>query len=299
MREVWKLGPHQLRQIVYETTKIGKDVDVMLAEAKEPQPKPYVIWEVYAGMGRITQKVSELKKQALNVKAEKFILATGWDFSKRSDQLNQLLRKFRDEEPDEVFLTSYGVRCFEKCWGARMADCEATAEPWTWKSYRRAHIEHKLNGWPTRLDQRTLGLELENDDGVILPVKMPTCIYTAPSGRCIQRCHSFNAMEVIIIHHVDKDLLPDWLGITRGTWRRWLRRFWLTARRMKTRSWRPKIKVTTKMILNQQIAVHCVLSTGPMWQPPRTKGRRLNAWSLEAWSRRLALSWDGRAVNVN
>ena len=74
-------GPHQLRQIVYETTKIGKDVDVMLAEAKEPQPKPYVIWEVYAGMGRITQKVSELKKQALNVKAEKFILATGWDFS--------------------------------------------------------------------------------------------------------------------------------------------------------------------------------------------------------------------------
>lgn len=77
----------------------------MLAAAKEPQPKPYVIWEVYAGMGRITQKVNELKKQALNVKAENFILATGWDFSKRSGQLNQLLRKFRDEEPDEVFLS--------------------------------------------------------------------------------------------------------------------------------------------------------------------------------------------------
>lgn len=92
---------------------------MMLAEAKEPQSKPNVIWEVYAGMGRIAQKVNELKKQAFNVKGEKFSHATGWDFSKRSDQL-KLLRKLRDEEPD----ASYGVQvmgfaargcCFEKC----------------------------------------------------------------------------------------------------------------------------------------------------------------------------------------
>lgn len=210
MREMRKLKPHQLRQMVFENTKMKKDLEVMLAEAKEPQPKPYVIWELYAGMGRITQKVNDLRKQGFNVKAEKFSLATGWDFSKRSDQL-KLLRRLRDEEPDEVFMSpecklwsslqelaaAKSAEAREKLIVRRQQNHDthltftAVIYRHQWKSYRHAHIEHpwtsrawstkawsKLNGWPTRLDQCMLGLELENDDGVLLPVKKATCIHT-------------------------------------------------------------------------------------------------------------------------
>ena len=209
-QETRRLKPHQLRQMVYETTKMKKDFDVMMAEAKELQPKPYVIWELYAGTGRITQKVNDLRRQGFNVKAEKFSLATGWDFSKRSDQL-KLLRKLRDEEPDEVFMSpecklwsSLQELAASKSAEARQRlivkrqinhdvhlNFTAVVYRHQWKNYRHAHIEHpwtsrawqtkawsKLNGWPTRLDQCMLGLELENDEGVILPVKKPTCVFT-------------------------------------------------------------------------------------------------------------------------
>ena len=210
VREMRKLKKNQIRQMVYEATKLKKDLDVMLAEGKEPQSKPYVIWEVYAGTGRITQRVNELKRQGFNVKAEKFGFATGWDFSKRSDQL-KLLRRLRDEEPDEVFLSpdcklwsslqelaaSKSTEAREKLIVKRQHNHDthltftAVIYRHQWKSYRHAHIEHpwtsrawktkawsKLDGWPTYLDQCMLGLELENDDGVLLPVRKPTCILT-------------------------------------------------------------------------------------------------------------------------
>ena len=210
VREMRKLKKNQIRQMIYEATKMKKDLDVMLAEGKEPQPRPYVIWEVYAGTGRITQRVNELKRQGFNVKAEKFGYATGWDFSKRSDQL-KLLRRLRDEEPDEVFLSpdcklwsslqelaaSKSTEARERLIVKRQHNHDthltftAVIYRHQWKSYRHAHIEHpwtsrawktkawsKLDGWPTYLDQCMLGLELENDDGVLLPVRKPTCILT-------------------------------------------------------------------------------------------------------------------------
>ena len=210
VREVRKLKRNQLRQMVYEATKMKKDLDVMLAEGREPQPKPYVIWEIYAGTGRITQRINDLKNQGFNVKAEKFGLATGWDFSKRSDQM-KLLRRLRDEEPDEVFLSpdcklwsnlqeltaSKSAEARQRLIVKRQQHHDthltftAVIYRRQWKAYRHAHIEHpwtskawktkawsKLDGWPTKLDQCMLGLELENDDGITLPVKKPTCIHT-------------------------------------------------------------------------------------------------------------------------
>eukprot|EP00434_Breviolum_minutum_P039726 symbB.v1.2.035289.t1/scaffold4713.1/size41565/3 len=185
-QETRRLKPHQLRQMVYETTKMKKDFDVMMAEAKELQPKPYVIWELYAGTGRITQKVNDLRRQGFTM-------------------------KLRDEEPDEVFMSpecklwsSLQELAASKSAEARQRlivkrqinhdvhlNFTAVVYRHQWKNYRHAHIEHpwtsrawqtkawsKLNGWPTRLDQCMLGLELENDEGVILPVKKPTCVFT-------------------------------------------------------------------------------------------------------------------------
>jgi len=159
----------------------------------------YKVWEVYAGAGRITQRIEKMRVGGANIKGEKFSLATGWDFSKRSDQL-RFLRRLRDEEPDEVFMSpecrlwsslqelsaSRSEEARQKLIALRQEDHDvrlnfvATVFRHQEKNKRHAHIEHpwssrawmtrafkNLKGMPTYLDQCALGLKMEDEHGVI------------------------------------------------------------------------------------------------------------------------------------
>ncbi len=183
---------------------------MLLAEASRPRDKVYTVWEVYSGAGRITQRIEKMRLGGANIKGEKFSLATRWDFSKRNDQL-RFLRRLRDKEPDEVFLSpdcrvwsslqelsaSLSNKAREDLIAKRQEDHDihlnfvATIFRYQEKSQQHVHIEHpwisrawwtkafqNLKGMPTYMDQCALGLKLENDQGVILPVKKPTCILT-------------------------------------------------------------------------------------------------------------------------
>ena len=209
--EMRKLQPSHMRTMIYEAARMKKDQEVMLAEASRPREKVYLIWEVYAGRGRITQRIETMRVGGANIKGEKFSLATGWDFSKKSDQL-KFLRRLRDEEPDEVFLSpecrlwsmlqelsaSRSDQARQDLIAKRQDDHDvhlnfvATVYRHQQRNHRNAHIEHpwtsrawrtkafrNLKGMQTYVDQCALGLKMENDHGKILPVKKPTCIFTS------------------------------------------------------------------------------------------------------------------------
>ncbi len=208
--EMRKLRSSQLRTMIYDAARMKKDNDAMLAEASRPRDKVYTVWEVYSGAGQSMQRIETMRLGGANVKGEKFSLATGWDFSKRSDQL-RFLRRLRDEEPDEVFLSpecrlwsslqelsaSRSEQARQDLIAMRQKDHDvhlnfvATIFRYQEKNHRHAHIEHpwasrawktkafrNLKGMTTYVDQCALGLKMENDAGEIHPVKKPTCIFT-------------------------------------------------------------------------------------------------------------------------
>ena len=61
--------------------------------------KTKLIWEIYAGAGRIT----ECAQQA-GARVERFGLLDGWDFSKSSHR-RALIQKAAQDEPDEIFMS--------------------------------------------------------------------------------------------------------------------------------------------------------------------------------------------------
>jgi len=61
--------------------------------------KTKLIWEVYAGAGRIT----ECAQQA-GARVERFGLLDGWDFSKSSHR-RALIQKAAQDEPDDIFMS--------------------------------------------------------------------------------------------------------------------------------------------------------------------------------------------------
>ena len=201
--EMRKLRPSQLRAMIFDAARMKKDQEVMLAEASKPRDKVYTVWEVYSGAGRITQRIETMRLGGANIKGEKFSLATGWEL--------RFLRRLRDEEPDEVFLSpecrlwsslqelsaSRSEQARQDLIARRQEDHDvhlnfvATIFRYQEKNHRHAHIEHpwtsrawktkalkNLKGMTTYVDQCALGLKMENDAGELLPVKKPTCVLT-------------------------------------------------------------------------------------------------------------------------
>ena len=200
------LQPAKLRKMIYEAQGLVKEYDSLVYSAQDPPQKQHVVWEIYAGRGRVSEQVNEFE----NCKAVRFGLKDGWDFSRPADR-RKFLAKLKAEEPDDVLLSPV---C--KLWSplqeltanrspearkflvdARKFDHDthlvfvsvvymvqhragrhATMEhPWNSRAWRTRAIS-QLPGFATRVDQCMLGLELEDDDGVVKPVKKPTCLKT-------------------------------------------------------------------------------------------------------------------------
>ncbi len=177
----------------------------MCSEAKCPSSRPRVVWEVYAGKGRVSDEVEKIGGIS-----EKFGMNEGWDFSSAADR-KKFIKRLVKEQPDELMISpecrlwsplqeltasrSEGARQFlidqrkhhhnvHLCFCAVIYEIQrrngrnATIEhPWNSRAWKTVSFS-KLSGMRTYIDQCELGLELENDDGVMNPVKKPTCLLT-------------------------------------------------------------------------------------------------------------------------
>ena len=206
-----KLTPQKLRTLLNDAKAHSKNVERMMSEAptlgKERRMK---VWEVFAGKGRVTQILNEKYPQ---VEATRFSLLDGWDF-KDPKMRRKFLKKLREEEPDSVLLSppcrlwsrlqeltaAKGDEFQERLIQLREEDhdtiltfCavvyeeqrrngrDATLEhPWRSKAWKtRAFC--KMKGHDTYVDQCQYKLKLPDDEGVIRPVRKPTCFRTTGS----------------------------------------------------------------------------------------------------------------------
>ena len=203
---IGSLKAQDLRRMIHNAKQQTKDFNALIAEAKNPKPRERVVWEVYVGRGRVSEEVAKKK----NCQSERFGFHEGWDFSRTEDR-KHFVRRLVAEEPDEVLLSP---EC--RLWSA-MQEITANRSPGA-KQYlidarkenhdvhltfvatvfqiqqrngRHATIEHpwnsrawktrawsRLRGFATYIDQCSLGLEMEDDSGVVNPVKKPTCLLT-------------------------------------------------------------------------------------------------------------------------
>jgi len=78
----------------------------------------------------------------------------------------------------------------------------ATIEhPWPSRAWQtKAFLP--LVGFTTYIDQCELDLELPNDDGVVLPVKKPTCLLTTRHNLFYSTCCDLHALATINTHRV-------------------------------------------------------------------------------------------------
>lgn len=200
------LQPAKLRKMIYEAQGLVKEHDSLIYSAQDPPQKQHVVWEVYAGRGRVSEEVNKFH----NCKAVRFGLKDGWDFSRPADR-RRFLAKLKEEEPDDVMLSpmcklwsplqeltaSRSLEARRFLVDARAHDHEthltfvAVVYMAQYRAGRHATIEHpwnsrawmtkalsRLPGFVTRIDECMLGLELQDDDGVVKPVKKPTCLKT-------------------------------------------------------------------------------------------------------------------------
>ena len=198
-----KLPGGKLRQLLHDTERRIKEFeDVLQASPLRDYNKKYVLWEVFAGQGRVTQTANRRQ----NLCAERFSLEDGWDFTQSSHRV-AFLRRLRHEEPDAVLLSpvcklwsqlqeltvaskeGYGERLEElRQWdhdnvlmfcaivyehqrrNGRLALCEHPLKSRAWKT----QAFESMQGYDARVDQCMFGLRMPNDDNVILPVQKPT-----------------------------------------------------------------------------------------------------------------------------
>ena len=203
---VCKLQPAKLRKMVHEAQLLVKDYDNMVKDAQNPPKKEHVVWEVYAGRGRVTEQVNMLD----GCRGERFSIKDGWNFDNPKDR-KKFLQKLVQEEPDDVIISpscrlwsSLQELTANRSDEARKFLVEARAKDHEthlvfvaviymtqFRAGRHATMEHpwgsrawntkalsKLVGYDTYIDQCILGLELEDVDGVVRPVKKPTGLKT-------------------------------------------------------------------------------------------------------------------------
>ena len=201
-----KLQPAKLRKMFHDAQLLVKDYDNLVNEARNPPKKEHVVWEVYAGRGRVTEQVNMLN----GCRGERFSIKDGWNFDNPKDR-KRFIQKLVREEPDDVMI-SPSCRLWSSLQEltanrsdearkylveARARDHEnhlvfvATVYMIQYRAGRHATLEHpwgsrawntkalsKLVGYDTYIDQCMLGLELEDIDGVVRPVKKPTGLKT-------------------------------------------------------------------------------------------------------------------------
>lgn len=203
-----KLTPQKLRSLTYGTVNYVKNLERMMKNLpNEHEERKIKIWEVFAGTGRVTKTLQEKYPM---VTAERFSVEDGWDFYKAEDR-KRFLKKMREEEPDsilmsppcklwsqlqelaaskseeareilrlkreedhEVILTFCAVVFEEQRRNGRDATCE---HPWSSKAWKTKAFS-KMQGYDTYVDQCQYKLKLPDVDGVIRPVKKPTCFRT-------------------------------------------------------------------------------------------------------------------------
>lgn len=203
-----QLQPSQLRKMIYDAQLSVKDYSALLAEARDPQ-KDYVVWELYSGLGRVTETINKVP----GCRAEKFGITSGWDFSNAHDRMT-LLKRLKTEEPDEVLMSpecalwsqlqelsaSWSDEARQKLISLRAENHDvhlmfcAVVYNAQLSGGRHATIEHPANskawqtrafkslkGYPVRIDQCELGLAIEDVDGIVKPVQKPTILKTTKS----------------------------------------------------------------------------------------------------------------------
>ena len=203
-----KLPSGKLNKLYYETIANVKETDNLLNKAKDLEnyflPKTYVIWEVYAGEGRITKTAN----RRVNCRAERFSKEDGWDFSLPAHR-RAFFNRMEKEKPDAVL---WSPVC--KLWSnmqeltcakdpAYAANLEArrredhdshltfvavgyekqrregriglVEHPWTSKAWKTPAFEH-MKGYDTYIDMCAYGLVLPAEDGHTYLVQKPTCL---------------------------------------------------------------------------------------------------------------------------
>ena len=93
------LRRNQLRTMEVSLQTAEKALNAEITAAVHPLNGGRVVWEVYCGG---SSRVSEMA-ESYGMMVERFGLETGWDFDDPSHR-SALLRRLRDEAPDEVFL---------------------------------------------------------------------------------------------------------------------------------------------------------------------------------------------------
>ena len=187
---------HNTEQRIKEMEEVFKATPLMNFE------KRYVVWEVFAGEGRVTTTAN----RRAGMCAERFSLREGWDFTLPEHRV-AFLRRLRKEEPDVVLLSP---EC--KLWSAlqeltiaskpgyaekldemrewnhdnilmfcsvvyehqrrrdKIALCEHPRRSKAWQT----QAFEEMQGWDAHVDQCMFGLRLPNDKQEILPVQKPT-----------------------------------------------------------------------------------------------------------------------------
>lgn len=93
------LRRHQLRTLEVSLQTAEKALNAELTSSLRPLSGKRVLWEIYCGG---SSRVSEMA-EIYGMSTERFGLDTGWDFDD-PEHRRALLRRLRDEAPDEVFL---------------------------------------------------------------------------------------------------------------------------------------------------------------------------------------------------
>ena len=245
-----KLTPQKLRTLTNCARSHVKNVERMMAEApRSGAPRNMKVWEVFAGRGRVTQILNERYPQ---VDATRFSLLDGWDFQDPNVR-RRFLAKLRKEEPDAVILSppcrlwsplqeltaAKGEEFRERLIKMREEDhdtiltfCAVVYEeqrrngrdalcehPWGSKAWKTKAF-CKMKGHDTYVDQCQYKLRLPDDEGVVRPVRKPTCFRTTGAtirDRLWATCsegHQHTPLEGHIVLELDR----SWQRTTLHCW---------------------------------------------------------------------------------
>ena len=201
------LPPGKLRHLMHLTAKDKKEFDRILSCASTggnvEKKKPYVIWEIFAGAGRVTKTANRRN----GCKAERFSLEDGWDFNLASHR-KAFFKRLKQEQPDCCLvmppcklwsmlqeltvakhpdymakltamrqenhdnLLTFAALVYEyqrRNGKLGVAEHPRKSRAWSTKAFK------KMQGFDTHVDQCCYGLQLPDDSGVVNPVQKPTC----------------------------------------------------------------------------------------------------------------------------
>ena len=200
------LRRHQLRTMEVSLQTAENALNAELTSNLRPLSGKRVLWEIYCGG---TSRVSEMA-DLYGMEVERFGLDTGWDFDDPSHR-RALLRRLRDEAPDEVFLapTCGPWSQMQNLAAQTASQREALQELRQWHHDvhltfvkiiylhqidhgRHAHLEQpafamswktqalkSLPGWWSQFDQCMYGCMCLHADGRWLPARKSTVVLTS------------------------------------------------------------------------------------------------------------------------